>query len=127
MVLFSETAVSLVLSQALSFSTNGFVSACRTTRRSSALRPRIHDPFQCLVGDRRRTAFVDIEEVAPPVRPAESERHHRASITPRISQLFVDRIAVPALTLAGSEMCCAPRRRPHDCGSGGLVATCPVD
>jgi hypothetical protein len=51
------------------------------------------DPFQRLVGDRRRTAFVDIEEVAPPVQPAESERH-RASITPRISQLFVDRIAV---------------------------------
>jgi hypothetical protein len=101
MVLFSETAVSLVSSQALSFSTNGFVSACRAARRSSA--PAAADPaldgIECAIRSNASWAIGAgpplsmIEEVAPPVQPAESERH-RASITPRISRLFVDRIAV---------------------------------
>src|SRR6202166_2501628 len=57
------------------------------------------DPFQCLVGDRRRTALVNFEKVAPPMQPPKSERHW-AYITPRISQLLVDRVAV-ALNDAG--------------------------
>jgi hypothetical protein len=33
-----------------------------------------------LVGDRRRTALVDIKELTPPVRPAEGERHRAAAM-----------------------------------------------
>jgi hypothetical protein len=107
MVLFSETASSRFSSQAFSFQTRGFVSAWRTARallRTATADPALdrierRDPFQRLVGDRRGTPLVDIEELAPPVQPTEGERY-RSIVTRGIGQLLIDRVAV-ALDDAG--------------------------
>jgi hypothetical protein len=54
------------------------------------------DPFQRLVGDRRRATLVDFEELTPPVQPTESEQHRPATAC-RIGQLLTDRVAVALL------------------------------
>ncbi len=115
-------------------STSGFVWACRTARRSSALRPRIRSRWhsQCCDLFQRLQAIgaapplsMSGRSSALPVQPAISERH-RASITPWIRQLFVDRIAV-ALHVRCRNSPSAKQPRARHLGRAHRCRATPVD